>query len=125
MKEVAFDDTTWSLVFDLKAKAMVFRTYKNSRLRRIDLRALDFRCGTPVKMLDIHTELSGNIAGKLKDYSHDDTLRHALQAVRFHMSDISDEAVRQLLSLIEGYDCHKTDYTQARACTTIRALQYE
>ncbi len=109
LKKVAFDDTTWSLVFDLKAKSMVFRTYKNSRLRRIDLSALDFSCGTPVKMLNIHAKLSGDIAGKLNDYSHDDTLRHALQAVRFHMSDISDETVRQLLALIEGYDCHKTD----------------
>ncbi len=109
LKEVASDSTTWSLVFDLKAKVMVFRTHKHARLRRIDLDDLDFSCGTPVKMHDMHAKRSGDIAGKLEDYSSDRTLRHALEAVRFHMPDMSDETVREMLSLIEGYDCRKTD----------------
>jgi penicillin V acylase-like amidase (Ntn superfamily) len=45
--------TQWSIVYDLKAKRVHYRTRVNRQVRWVDLAAFDFACGTPVRTLDI------------------------------------------------------------------------
>src|SRR5437660_1560998 len=45
--------TRWSVVYDLSAREVYFRTEGNQAIRRVALAGLDFSCGTPVKMLDV------------------------------------------------------------------------
>jgi choloylglycine hydrolase len=60
--------TRWSVVYDLHAREVHFRTEGNQAIRRIALAGLDFSCAAPVKMLDI-TAGAGDVGGALVDYT--------------------------------------------------------
>ncbi|HEY8025115.1 MAG TPA: linear amide C-N hydrolase [Burkholderiaceae bacterium] len=61
--------TKWSIVYDETAQQVHFRTLGNSRIRTIDLAALDFTCVKTMKMLDMNASGSGNVTKQLRDYS--------------------------------------------------------
>ena len=109
LKEVSAENTTWSLIFDLQNKTVFFRTYKNPRVRQLALKDLDFSCGTPVMLLDMHAKLSGDLSKKLQAYTHETVLRHALDAVAFHKPDMTEEAVRQMVEHMERFTCTHAD----------------
>jgi len=61
-------ETYWSVVFDSKKKRLYFRTRTSKDIKWIDMSSLDFRCGTPVKILELNAQVSGNIKDSLKNY---------------------------------------------------------
>lgn len=69
-QRVGGTDTQWSIVFDTATLRAYFRTKTNQKVRFFDLNACDFSCSKPVKMLDVNENLSGDVAGHFKDYSH-------------------------------------------------------
>ena len=44
---------------------------RNKSVRTIDFGKIDFFCQSPVKMLDVHTDLDGEITDEFKDFSRD------------------------------------------------------
>ena len=76
LQAVSRRDTAWSIVFDPANLRVHFRTHSNPQIRYLDLGALDFSCRTPVMMLDIHADLSGDIKDDLVPYSHQASLDH-------------------------------------------------
>lgn len=62
------DYTKWSLVYDLPARRIHWRTLGNRSLRYVDLSAFDFSCASPVQVLDIDTG-QGNVAARFADYT--------------------------------------------------------
>jgi len=63
--------TLWSTVYDGSNKQIHFRSWSNDQIRRVDLSAVDFSCTTPVKVLDISAELSGDVTNSFVDYTKD------------------------------------------------------
>jgi penicillin V acylase-like amidase (Ntn superfamily) len=63
------DFTRWSIVYDLSAREVHFRTEGNRAIRRVALAGLDFSCATPVKMLDVTGGGAGDVSAALVDYS--------------------------------------------------------
>jgi len=61
--------TRWSIVYDLSAGGVYFRTEGNPAIRRFALASFDFSCGTPVKMLDATARGSGDVGAAFVDYS--------------------------------------------------------
>jgi penicillin V acylase-like amidase (Ntn superfamily) len=61
--------TRWSVVYDLGAREVHFRTEGNQAIRRLALAGLDFSCSAPVKMLDVTHGGAGDVAGALVDYT--------------------------------------------------------
>ena len=59
--------TQWSIVYDLRAKRVHYRTRVNRQVRRVDLADFDFACGTPVRTLDIDTG-AGNMSRQFVPY---------------------------------------------------------
>jgi hypothetical protein len=70
--------THWSIVFDTENLRVHWRTSRNPQVRSVDFDRLDFTCGTPVEMLDVHAPLSGDISDKLGRYTFEDNLQHTL-----------------------------------------------
>ncbi|MCP4111328.1 MAG: linear amide C-N hydrolase [Desulfobacteraceae bacterium] len=62
-------DTKWSIVYDVHNLRISFRTLKNQQIRSINLKSFDFSCTTPVRVLDITAELSGDVTKKFIDYT--------------------------------------------------------
>ena len=63
------DFTRWSIVYDLGAGEVHFRTQGNHAIRRIALASLDFSCATPVRMLDVTAGSGGDVGAAFVDYS--------------------------------------------------------
>ena len=61
--------TRWSVVYDLGARVVNFRTDTNTARRRIALGHLDFDCRTPVRMLDATAPGAGDVTGRFADYT--------------------------------------------------------
>jgi choloylglycine hydrolase len=61
--------TQWSIVYDLRAMRVHFSTQHVPRRRELELAALDFRCATPVRVLDLAEPVAGDVSGRLVDYT--------------------------------------------------------
>jgi len=61
--------TRWSVVYDLGAGEIHFRTDTNDAVRRLSLAELDFSCRTPVRMLDVTAPGEGDVGPRLRDYT--------------------------------------------------------
>jgi choloylglycine hydrolase len=61
--------TRWSIVYDLGASEVYFRTDMNEAIRRFKVTSFDFSCRTPMKMLDVTAPGSGAVAAAFVDYS--------------------------------------------------------
>jgi len=59
----------WSAVYDSANKQIYFRSWNNDKIRWLNLSSLDFSCTTPVKVLDISADLSGDVSNSLVDYT--------------------------------------------------------
>jgi penicillin V acylase-like amidase (Ntn superfamily) len=70
--EIVIDQTKWtqwSIVCDMKRLKVYFRTSVGRGTRFVPFDAFDFSNESPVKILDINADLSGNVAQKFKDYT--------------------------------------------------------
>ena len=73
--------TRWSIVYELKAGRIHWRTRENRRIRSVALSAFDFSCTTPVKLLDIGNG-EGNVARLFADYTPEANRRLVTSSVR-------------------------------------------
>jgi len=55
LDNVAQPHTQWSIVYDLRHLGISWRTAVNREIRSLRFASLDFSCGTPVKVLDVHS----------------------------------------------------------------------
>lgn len=56
--------TEWSIVFDLTAHRISFRTFENSSVRSIDLALFDFSCTTQPLVFDVQDDTAGDISAR-------------------------------------------------------------
>jgi penicillin V acylase-like amidase (Ntn superfamily) len=61
--------TQWSIVYDVNNLQIYFRTFANQEIRSINVKAINFSCAAPVKVLDVNADLSGDVTDKFVDYS--------------------------------------------------------
>ena len=62
------DHTKWSIVYDIGAKRVYFRTLAARKVRWIDAASLGFACHRGAAMLDINAPLSGDVSARLQPY---------------------------------------------------------
>jgi len=61
--------TQWSIVYDIKNLKVHFRTLGNEKIRYLTLSSFDFSCKTPIKVLNMQADLSGDVTRKFIDYT--------------------------------------------------------
>jgi penicillin V acylase-like amidase (Ntn superfamily) len=59
----------WSAVYDYSNDRIYLRSWNHARIRSFNLSAFDFSCRTPVKVLDITADLSGDVTDSFVDYT--------------------------------------------------------
>ena len=60
------DDTQWSIVYDIGARRVHFRTRTHRDVRWLDLDDLVFGCDTPVQRVSLHERHRGDLAPQLR-----------------------------------------------------------
>jgi penicillin V acylase-like amidase (Ntn superfamily) len=107
---VASKSTAWSIVFDPANLWVHFHTNRNPQARYVDFSSLDFSCRTPVMMLDIHADLSGDITDDLVLYSHKASLDHLLSFnEKYERVDLHPFLADALLRGLERFPCKEGD----------------
>ena len=83
----------WRIVYDQRRKEVHFNDATGLRHWDVAMTGLDFACASPVKMLDLHTELTGAIAAdQMETYSR------ALNARMIAQSSMIPAAVQPLVA---------------------------
>jgi penicillin V acylase-like amidase (Ntn superfamily) len=68
--------TRWSIVYDLGAGDVYFKTDTNEAIRRVTVTGFDLSCRTPVQILDVTAPGSGDVTPAFVDYTR--AANHAL-----------------------------------------------
>lgn len=102
---VAASNTRWSFVCDTGARVFYLKSYKNPKLRFVDLKRIDFSCERPTAMLDAHAGLAGDITAAFHDYSHEEVEAHMVKALAYFRPDLPLDMVKQVLALFESFAC--------------------
>jgi choloylglycine hydrolase len=105
LKDVSSQYTNWSIVFDIKKGNIHYVSLRNKKVRTIDFSKIDFSCESPVKMLDVHSDLSGDIIGAFEDFDADISLEHMLRVLKKYGIDVSEEQVREVFQMVTHFPC--------------------
>lgn len=62
--------TQWSFVCDLKNRGVWFRSAASPTIKEISLKAFNPECVEPVKLIDLHSALEGDVSKKMEGYSY-------------------------------------------------------
>ena len=95
--------TQWSIAFDAPHRRISFHTLDNANIRYVDINSFDFSCLTPVRVLDIQEDLSGNVAGDFIDYTYE--LNRTLIGKSKPRKDAPDELLDALAEYPETTVC--------------------
>ena len=79
--------TRWSIVIDVNQGRVYFHTSEGRKIKYFDMARLDFAPDTPVKMLDVHADLKGDVLGYFVDYSPERNWRAAKEGIESADSD--------------------------------------
>jgi penicillin V acylase-like amidase (Ntn superfamily) len=103
--DVASRATNWSIVFDIKKRIIRYVSLRNKRVRSIDFSKIDFSCRSPVKMLDVHTDLEGDITEKFQDFDQAASLEHIKRAIKNYGIDVTEEMINQVFEMVTRFPC--------------------
>jgi choloylglycine hydrolase len=109
LADVAASNTRWSFVCDTGARVFYLKSYRNPKLRFVDLKKVDFSCDRPTAMLDAHAGLAGDITGAFHGYSRDEVEAHMVKALAYFRPGIPADTVRQVLAYFESFPCEPAE----------------
>jgi hypothetical protein len=100
--------TQWSIVFDTANLRVYWRTSRSPQVRWVDFARLDFTCGTPIEMLDVHAPLSGDVSDTLGRYTFVANLQHTLSFLdKWGQAGLSEFEVEVLERGLEAFACER------------------
>lgn len=100
------DYTKWSIVYDLPARRIHWRTLGNRSVRYVELAAFDFSCASPVKVLDIDAG-QGNVAARFADYTpeaNQSLVERSIRKTEF-LAGMPPEAIAEAVRQPERTSC--------------------
>jgi choloylglycine hydrolase len=101
--------TQWTIVYDIAARQIHFRTVDNRAICVVDLAAFDFSCDEPSKMFDLQAEAEGNISAQFEDYSYEKNralVVRTFKATEF-LAGVGEEALRAVARYPGGLICRE------------------
>jgi penicillin V acylase-like amidase (Ntn superfamily) len=104
---VASARTQWRIVYDNKDMRVHFRTKANYELRYMNFSDFDFSPETPVKILDINADFSGDVTGQFSDYTYKanrNLISLSYRQTSF-LSQIPDERLDAIARFPENFKC--------------------
>ena len=99
--------TQWSIVYDIQNLRIYFCTLENKQIRYINLSSFNFSCKTPVKVLDINDDLSGDVENSFIDYTYE--INRDLIEKSYNLYDFTDEILDYIAHYPESTVCNEID----------------
>jgi penicillin V acylase-like amidase (Ntn superfamily) len=115
LQALALDFNAWQIVLDPANLQVNFRTNKNPEIRHLDIDSLDFSCQSPVQMMDIHADGSGDVSGELELYDHKVSLNHTIDFFEeYERLDYPPVLLEVLLRGLESFPCMEEEVQDGR-----------
>ena len=100
---VSSERTQWRIVYDNKNMMVHFRTRTNPKIRRVNVSEFDFSRATPVKILDVNANLTGDVTNKFSAYTY---VANRDQISRAYKSyGLPDKQLDALAKFPETFEC--------------------
>lgn len=104
-KVVAAPHTKWSIVYDIANREIWYGSYKSRALKHISFENLDFSCESPLLMLDVNTQIQGDVEKHFKPYDHDTNMRLLKNICESYKLDLSQKDADVFIAYIESFEC--------------------
>ena len=99
--------TMWSIVYDVGNRAVFFKTKTKPALKSLVFSDFDFACGTPVRMINMNTDRTGDLSPHFVSYSME--TNRTLIGLSFgstdFLKDTPPEALDELARYPESLPC--------------------
>jgi penicillin V acylase-like amidase (Ntn superfamily) len=99
--------TRWSIVYELLAREVYWRSEDNAAIRSVKLLSFDLACASPVLVLDVHEGAAGDVSAAFRDFdpvAHEQLVVSAYAGTSF-LSSIDPEIPRREAHLAENSVC--------------------
>lgn len=108
LASVASTRTQWRIVYDNTDMRVHFRTRTNRKRRSIDISKFDFSSISPVKILDVNADLSGDVAGQFSNYTYESNRNLIGRSYRqtSFLSRIPEERLDAIARFPESFKCY-------------------
>lgn len=73
--------TVWSIVYDIAARQIHFRTHNHREIRTLNLKKLDFDCHQPVPVWNVLADNSGDLSGRSQPLTQELNLETARKSI--------------------------------------------
>jgi len=93
--------TKWSIVYDIAKQHVYFRTFANPQIRYFDLKTFNFSCGSPVMVLDINADGSGEVSNRFVEYTR--PLNRNLIENAYRKTEFLKEVPEAVLDAVADY----------------------
>jgi penicillin V acylase-like amidase (Ntn superfamily) len=93
--------TKWSIVYEVDRGRVHFRTRDRRKIRSLDLKDVDFSCSTPVRVLDLDADVSGDVARRLVPYTRE--INRELVTAAFRKTDFLAETPQSEIETVILY----------------------
>ena len=106
LNNVAQEDgsTMWSVVYDYADSRIYFKTSRVPGIRYFDASAFDYSAATPVRILDMNADFSGDVTGEFVDYTYE--ANRALIGASFagteFLKDVPEESLDEIAKYPES-----------------------
>lgn len=104
--------TQWSIIYDIKNKSVNFRTNSFNDVRTLNYNNVDFSCKTESTILDLEEKVSGDISGRMINFSiseNTDIIRKAYSEVPF-LKNVSEEEILSTAEIPAKFTCEDKEY---------------
>lgn len=126
------NSTQWSIVYDQKRGRIYFRTKQMPQIKSVDIKTFDYECGSEVKILDMNSKESGDVASLFKEYTraaNRDLIERSFNGTPF-LKDVPATVKDGYASYPEKFTCGVQDLkkvpdtTKSKAAPTGNAYLY-
>jgi penicillin V acylase-like amidase (Ntn superfamily) len=99
--------TRWSIVYDMKNKAIHYKTDVNPEVKSFSITKFDFSCTSESRVLDVNKSAKGDVTRLFKAFAHATNEKIVTKAIEESKSQIviSDEEKNQTLKYANGVKC--------------------
>ncbi len=108
LKKISMGDyTKWSIVYDIGNCCVRFKTSKKEKVKKINLKSLDFSCKNPLKIININTNLYGDITNNLENYSYQKNkklIKNSFSKTYF-LKDLPEDFINKVITYPQSVVC--------------------
>jgi len=93
--------TRWHLVFDVKNRRLHYSTERNPKICTVNLLDFDLSCKSPVQIIDINADGSGDVTKGFVPFTHEENariVRIVLEKLKTRYSSMSEEDINTTLN---------------------------